>query len=136
MRIEQSNGMPLLSIALVPGVKPAASAKDLGSRITSNVAESLTGAVVLVDTRAAAGVTVAQLADYIAMTSFSKPDLEADLGKTESILQLFTVEPQNRPQGLTEWDQAFLRGLYRISYTPKQQRTSIATRMVGELAPR
>jgi len=134
-RIDQSNGMPMLSIALVPGVKPATSAKDLGSRITSNVAENLTGVVVLVDTHAAAGVTVMQLADYIAMISFAKPDLEADLGKTESILQLFAVEPANRPSGLTEWDQAFLRGLYRISYTPKQQRTSIATRMVGELAP-
>ena len=42
----------------------------------------------------------------------------------------------NRPKGLTEWDQAFLRGLYRINFTPKQQRSAIATKMVGELAPR
>jgi hypothetical protein len=136
MRIEQSNGMPLLSIALAPGIKPVMSAKDLGSRITSNVAEILNGVVVLVDTHAAAGVTVAQLADFIAMTSFAKPDLGADLGQTDTILRLFAVEPANRPGGLTEWDHAFLRGLYRISYTPKQQRTSIATHMVGELAPR
>ena len=91
--------------------------------------------VVLVDTQAAAGVTVTQLADYIAMISFAKPDLEADLGKTESILQLFAVEPANRPSGLTEWDQAFLRGLYRISYTPKQQRTAIATGWSGSSRP-
>jgi len=136
MRIDQSNGMPTLSISVVSGVKPITSAKDLGSRITSNVAENLTGVVLLVDTHAAAGVTVTQLADYIAMTSFAKPDLEADLGKTDSILQLFAVEPLNRPSGLTEWDYAFLRGLYLISYTPKQQRTSIATRMVRDLAPR
>jgi hypothetical protein len=136
MRIDQSNGMPLLTVSIVSGVKPIASAKDLGSRITSNVAENLTGVVLLVDTHAAAGVTVTQLADYIAMTSFAKPDLEADLGKTDSILQLFAVEPPNRPSGLTEWDYAFLRGLYLISYTPKQQRTSIATRMVRDLAPR
>ncbi len=56
------------------------------------------GVVVLVDTHAAAGVTVTQLADYIAMISFAKPDLEADLGRTESILQLFAVEPANRPR--------------------------------------
>ncbi len=136
MRIEQSDGAPMLSVSLTPGIREARSAKDLGSRITSNVAENLTGVVVLVDTRAAAGVTVTQLADYIAMTSFAKPDLEADLANTDSILQLFAVEPANRPPGLTEWDHAFLRGLYRISFTPKHQRMSIATRMVGELAPR
>jgi hypothetical protein len=135
-RIDQSNGMPMLSVSLVQGVKPATSAKDLGSRIASNVAENLTGVVLHVDTSAAAGVTVTQLADYIAMASFAKPDLEADLGKTDSILQLFAVEPANRPAGLTEWDHAFLRGLYRISFTPKQQRMAIATRMIGDLAPR
>ena len=134
MRIESSNGAPMLAIGFGHPQLEAPQVKDLGSRITSNVAENLTGVVVLVDTKAAAGVTVTQLADYIAMISFAKPDLEADLGKTESILQLFAVEPANRPSGLTEWDQAFLRGLYRISFTPKQQRTSIANRMVGELA--
>lgn len=134
MRIGQSDGMPMLTVSNVPGVRTM-QAKDVGSRIVSNVSESLTGVVVLVDTKAAAGVNVTQLADYIAMTGFAKPDLEADLGTTDSILQLFAVEPANRPAGLTEWDQAFLRGLYRINFTPKQQRTAIATRMVGELAP-
>jgi len=136
MRVDQSNGMPMLSVALVPGVRAATSAKDLGSRIASNVAENLIGVVVLVDTQAAAGVTVTQLADFVAMTSFAKPDLGADLGQTDTILRLFAVEPSNRPAGLTEWDHAFLRGLYRINFTPKQQRMSIATRMVGELVPR
>jgi hypothetical protein len=55
----------------------------------SNVAENLSAVVVLVDTHAAAGVTVAQLAAFIAMVGVGK-----------------------------------------------NQRTSIATRAVGELAPR
>jgi hypothetical protein len=136
MRIESSNGAPMLTMGTSVAGVDVPRAKDLGSRITSNVSENLTGVVVLVDTNAAAGVTVTQLADYLAMISFAKPDLEADLGKMDSILQLFAVEPDKRPSGLTEWDQAFLRGLYRINYTPKNQRPSIATRMVSELAPR
>lgn len=136
MRIESSNGAPMLTADFGHAHVEAPRVKDLGSRITSNVAENLTGVVVLVDTKAAAGVTVTQLADYLGMITFAKPDLEADLGVMPSILQLFALEPANRPQGLTEWDQAFLRGLYRISYTPKQQRTAIATKMVSELAPR
>jgi hypothetical protein len=135
MSIGQADGMPMLSTSLAPGVRETLKARDLGSRIVSNVSENLNGVVVLVDTKAAAGVTVTQLADYVAMISFAKPDLEADLGNTESILQLFALEPAKRPAGLTEWDQAFLRGLYRINFTPKQQRTAIATKMVSELAP-
>jgi hypothetical protein len=65
----------------------------------------------------------------------SKPYLAADLGTTQSILQPFVVEPQRRASGLADWDLAFLRGLYGPGYTPKQHRSSIATRMVGDLAP-
>jgi hypothetical protein len=134
MRIDTSNGAPMLTASLGAG-RVVPRVKDLGSRITSNVSETLSAVVVLVDTHAAAGVTVAQLADFIAMVSFAKPDLEADLGKTDSILQLFAVEPANRPRGLTEWDHAFLRGLYRISYTPKNQRSSVLPGWSGARAP-
>jgi len=38
--------------------------------------------------------------------------------------------------GIIEWDYAFLRGLYRASYSPMNQQRDIAARMVRELAPR
>ena len=93
--------------------------------------------VVLVDARATGKVTLAQLADYISVVSLSQIDLSADLGGVDSILQLFSQPPADvPPAGLTEWDYAFLNGLYRASYSPKDQQRDIEARMVRELAPR
>jgi hypothetical protein len=93
--------------------------------------------VVLVDARATGKVTLAQLADFISVVSLSQIDLSADLGGVDSILRLFAQpRPQVLPAGITEWDYAFLKGLYRVSYSPVNQQRDIAARMVRELAPR
>jgi hypothetical protein len=122
------------------GELPTTSSYDGGSRLDSKVSENLQSALVLVDTNKAAGVTLRQLADYIAMVSFSKVDLEADFGQANSILRLFAGDEATvRPGGLTAWDLAFLRGLYRQSFEAVHQRTAIASRMVRDLiehAPR
>lgn len=106
-------------------------------RIVSPVSEALTAVVVLVDSRATGKVTLAQLTDYIAMVSLAQLDLTVNLSGIDSILRLFAQpRPDVPPEGLTEWDYAFLRALYRISYEPKHQRRDIRARMVRELAPR
>lgn len=122
--IERSNAPPAVKTSGSP-------------RIVSPVSEALTAVVVLVDSRSTGKVTLAQLTDYIAMVSLSQLDLTASLGSIDSILQLFAQSPPEAPPaGLTEWDYAFLRALYRISYEPLHQRRDIRARMVRELAPR
>jgi hypothetical protein len=107
------------------------------SRIESSAAENVRAVVVLVDTRAAGVVNLSQLADYIAMVSLSQLDLTANVGAVNSILKLFAEpRPDAPPMGLTEWDLAFLNGLYRTSYSPMNQRRDIAARMTRALAPR
>jgi hypothetical protein len=130
-QVAQADGGPMIEEL---GSAPILRMKD--SRIVTTAVESLRSVVVLADTRAAAGVTLQQLADYIAMVGFSRPDLKADLGQAATILRLFTAESAQRERGLTDWDLAFLRGLYRQSYSAVQQRSAIASRMVRELAPR
>lgn len=107
--------------------------KAKASRIQSNVSENLKSVLVLVDTNQAAGVTLRQLADYIAMVSFSKVDLDVDFGRSNSILRLFADDGIVRPDSLTTWDLAFLRGLYRQSFEAVQQRQAITNRMVRDL---
>jgi hypothetical protein len=107
------------------------------SRVAAGCWEHITAVVVLVDARATGKVTVEQLADFISVVSLSQIDLTADLGGIDSILRLFAQPPPDvLPAGLTEWDHAFLNGLYRASYSPKDQQRDIAARMVRELAPR
>ena len=106
-------------------------------RIEASCWEHINAVVVLVDTRAAGKVTVAQLADFISVVSLSQIDLSADLGGVDSTLKLFgQPRPEVPPVGITEWDYSFLRGLYRASYSPVNQQRDIAARMVRELAPR
>lgn len=105
-----------------------------GSRIMSPVSENLKSVLVLVDTNKVAGVTLRQLGDYIAMVSFSKVDVEADFGETNSILRLFASgEGVVQPGSLTQWDLAFLRGLYLQNYEATHQRMAISSRMVRDL---
>jgi hypothetical protein len=107
------------------------------SRVAAGCWEHINAVVVLVDTRATGKVTVAQLADFIAVVSLSQIDLSADLGGIDSILRLFAQPPPEvPPAGITEWDYAFLNGLYRASYSPANQQRDIAARMVRELSPR
>lgn len=109
----------------------------LNGRIAAGCWEHINAVVVLVDASATGKVTLAQLADYISVVSLSQIDLSADLGGIDSILRLFAQpRPEVLPSGITEWDYAFLRGLYRVSYSPANQQRDIAARMVRELAPR
>jgi hypothetical protein len=131
-RIQNSDGAPVVSTGKQP---PRMKMK--ASRIVSTVSENISAAVVLVDTSKTGHATLGQLADYVAMVSFAKVDPDADLRGTATILRLFAVSDQHQPpQGLTEWDYAFLHGLYRQSYEALRQRGAIASRMVQELAPR
>lgn len=109
----------------------------LKGRIEAGCWEHITAVVVLVDAQKTGKVTLTQLADFISVVSLSQIDLSADLGGIDSILRLFAQPPPDvPPTGLTEWDHAFLNGLYRASYSPKDQQRDIEARMVRELAPR
>ena len=57
------------------------------------------------------GVTLEQLADYIAFVALAQVDPEADLSRFESILNLFQPGGLDTT-GLSPWDRAYLDGLY------------------------
>jgi hypothetical protein len=118
----------------LPSGKPSC---PLSGRVAAGCWEHITTAVVLVDARKTGKVTLTQLADFIGVVGLSQIDLSADLGGIDSILRLFAQPPPDvAPAGLTEWDYAFLNGLYRASYSPINQQRDIEARMVRQLAPR
>jgi hypothetical protein len=61
-----------------------------------------------------------------------KPDVQA--GDAPTILKLFDSAPGAAPEGLSEWDRAFLKSLYATDQTSKGQREQIARSIVGEVA--
>jgi hypothetical protein len=133
--VEPADGSPATGSRL--NVSTGKGGCPLLGRLQAGCWEHLTAVVVLVDAGKTGKVTLTQLADFISVLSLSQIDLTANLGTVDSILRLFAQPPPAVPAaGLTEWDYAFLNGLYRASYSPKDQQRDIEARMVRELAPR
>lgn len=91
------------------------------SRLTTQIHDNLFRTVIVVDVTKTDRVSIDQLADYIAMVSFAQIDPTADTSRYTSILNLF-ADPQAASTGLTEWDKAYLGGLYDAQRTQKNLR--------------
>jgi hypothetical protein len=81
------------------------------------------------------GVSQGQLADYVGMVSLAEIKSTAHLGDSQTILRLFDGPPQAAPEGLSDWDRAFLKILYHPEKSLAIPRSLIARRMIVELVP-
>lgn len=80
------------------------------SRLTTQIVDNLTRAIVIVDVDEVSDVSVLQLADYIAMVSLAQIDPKADTSGYATILNVF--QDTETSDSLTDWDLAYLDGLY------------------------
>jgi hypothetical protein len=96
------------------------------SRIKAVSKPTFTASVVVIDVKAAAGLTLVQLADYAAMRTFA--DIEPARITTVGVPTILTVlgQPDDKPLPvtLTYWDLGFLKSLYATdnSYLASYQR--------------
>ena len=110
-----------------------------GTRLERATRQDFNRAMIVVDARQAAGLPFEALADYLAMVSLAQLDAEADTSATPSILNLFDErtagrEPTTR---MTDWDLAYLEGLYaapRQANNVRTQQRAITRRMERELS--
>jgi hypothetical protein len=100
------------------------------TRLHSNSPYAITSAIVVVDSNQAAGVKVGALADYIAVASLTQLQQDADGSGAPSILALFSTPAGSPPpDGLTDWDTAYLRALYHTDLEDFHQSSTIALHM-------
>lgn len=90
------------------------------SRLTTQVVDNIFRAIIVVDVSKIGAVDTVQLADYIAMVSLAQIDPTADTNAYSSILNVFS-SPSSTPH-LTEWDKAYLDGLYGAQRTRQNER--------------
>ena len=83
---------------------------DSASLLRSTVIDNLQRAIVIIDVDDIQNVSLAQLADYVAMVSLAQIDPNAQTDSYASILNVFAMP--DTAEGLTEWDRAYLAGLY------------------------
>jgi hypothetical protein len=105
------------------------------SHLTLNVVWAIYRAFVIVDPTRFKGVSLGQLADYVAMSGLAQVALNARLGDAPSILTLFDEVPQAANAGLTDWDRAFLKAVYSSEQKSILQRSEIARGMVRAMSP-
>jgi hypothetical protein len=105
------------------------------SRLLFNASREFTRIFVIADQGRLHGVTLGQFADYVAMVGLAKLTPDARLGDTPTILKLFAGAPQAAPPGMSDWDQAYLKGLYATEQRSRLRRSQIARKMVRELMP-
>lgn len=110
---------------------------DVPSRLSTNSRPHFTAAIVVLDSHALGGLTVAQLADYAAMRAFARID-PSQLSRLSapSILTILDAPAGSAvPITLTEWDMAYLKSLYaaRENRLAGQQRQEMQRKMADEL---
>jgi hypothetical protein len=90
---------------------------------------------VVVDGTRLDGVSERQFADYVGMVSLAEIKSSAHFGEANTILRLFDGPPETAPEGLSDWDQEFLKFVYHRVPTLANKRAYTALRMVRELVP-
>lgn len=84
------------------------------SLIQTSLKMTLGGSVVLVDVPRNDGLPLASVAAYAAMLSFAQVSPRADFAGMPSVLAMQPGDGLGAPAGLTVWDRAYLRELYRL----------------------
>jgi hypothetical protein len=106
------------------------------SRLRANTRQDFGAAFIIVDANRLPeiGHDFNALADYLAMVSLAQLDPAADVSGYPSVLNLWAGDPA--PHALTEWDLAYLRGLYaatREAASVRRQQGDIAREMLRDV---
>ena len=106
------------------------------SRLRSATRQDFGAAFIIVDARRLEAIDFdwGALADYVAMVALAQLDPEAETARYPTILNLFAERSTVR--ALTDWDVAYLSGLYRAepdAATVAYHEGEIARRMNGDL---
>lgn len=134
-----ARGMDMSSAAMAGnGFSGIEAVRSSGTRARRDTRQDLSFALVIVDTRRIGGLPPQAVADYIAMATLVQLDPDADLSAFPTVLNLFSDPQAGRPTptGLTEWDLAYLQGLYsaqREAPSARQQRADIAGRIARSM---
>lgn len=105
------------------------------SLVDTNLSIWVRAGVAVVDVNLATGVSLDALADYVALVMIAPMRLPAGDPGVPSVLSLF--QPGTTATGLTSWDRAFIKGLYRIQMnrSAQRQRQQLLSAMTRELVP-
>ncbi len=112
---------------------PRMNQMDDATRTVFAGVRAFTTVVVAFDSTRLKGIKVRQLADYSAMVGLAQIQNDADVGAAPSILRVFAASDDAKPEGLSDWDAAFLKALYGTNQQSTMQQGEIARRMASDI---
>lgn len=92
------------------------------SRLKTQIVDNIIRTIVIVDVDDVSHLSIQQLADYIALVSLAQIDPDADTSGYASILNVF--DDPAVAEGLTDWDLAYLEGLYQSERSDANRRAN------------
>lgn len=101
------------------------------SRLVSQIRDDMSKVIIIVDVDDVSGLPVNKLADYLTMVTLAQIDDDADSTRYDTVMNLFAAP--DRVDGLTEWDMAYLQGLYSAEQNrinPSAQAGNVASAVV------
>ncbi|MEZ5957979.1 MAG: hypothetical protein R3C27_12295 [Hyphomonadaceae bacterium] len=105
-------GEPPVGIGAFDGIQAV---RSTGSRTRRATRQDLSYILIIVDARQVSDFPFSAWTDYVAMVSLAQINPDAEPSAAPSILNLFSSDVENTPMGMTAWDEAYLRGLYRAT---------------------
>jgi hypothetical protein len=106
-----------------------------GSRLNaSTVTHDILSAIVIVDRRTTLGLTMGQLADYVAVVGLAQIDLNKDFGSAPTVLNVFRAPPEARPAGVTPWDLALLHALYTVNRSGRMALSDVQSMVLASVS--
>jgi hypothetical protein len=99
---------------------------ERASHVTRSAQRAFTYVYVIVDEGHLQGVTLGQLADYLAMVGLIQIKPGAQLSDAPTILRLFDGAPQAALPRMSDWDQALVKSLYATEQAVTVQKSEIA----------
>jgi hypothetical protein len=107
-----------------------------GSRVNNGIKSGFNHVLIIIDTTKLAGEKIVPLADYISMLALSQVNADACQHLT-SIVNILATDCDHTADGLTQFDIAYLQGLYKMSAGRGLifQRNDIAAMMADALTP-
>lgn len=127
------------AVVLGNGFRGAEAVRSGGTRTRRATRQDINYVLIIVDSRRVAGLPTEAVADYVAMASLVQLDPDADMTSFPTVLNLFADREAGRAPiaGMTDWDRAYLQGLYsatREAVNARTQRNEIARRIVDSIA--
>ena len=112
---------------------PERCAGGLGSKLSWEVIRVIFSVIVIVDLKQVHDLSLQQLADYVAFIGLAQIRENAQPGEAATILHLFDPGAAPRPDGLSQWDQLFLKSLYHTNQSDLGQVFEIKVLLGREL---